>query len=566
MKLKLGIVVILISMLIGCKSETKDVSTVSQNGKVQKEFTGIDTSDHVYGSLDTLKIEKHLKSLASDAMEGRMPCTPGGKRACAYIANELKRMGIEYGNGKSYSQYVPLLDIEGFPSEFMQIKSPNGDYNLKRSDDFVIHSQRKVDRVNLTDSELVFCGFGVVAPELGWNDFEGVDLKGKTAVVLINDPDFGIETEEKTLFKGETMTYYGRWTYKYEEADRQGADGLLIIHETASAGYPWFVIQSSWSGPQQGLSGMDRSNDCGVKGFISLDVAKKMFADAGLNIGEEIRAARKKGYKAKSLNAKATVSIDNKYTECRSMNIVGIIKGAKYPDEYVVYTSHWDHLGIGQPVDGDSIYNGALDNASGCAALLGIAEKFATAETPPDRSVVFLFVTAEEQGLLGSEYYVERPIYPLNQTVCNINIDGVNPAGRMKDLTVTGLGHSQMDDYAALEAGKQDRYVMGEQEPEKGYFFRSDHFNFAKKGVPVLYAEGGYDHRIRGKDYAKDFKVSYVEKRYHAPADEYKNNDWDLNGFMEDAQLYYNVGHRISNSTHWPAWKKGSEFGRNKGE
>jgi len=505
-------------------------------------------------------IKNHMAILASDEFGGRMPCSEGEDKTVAYLIEQMKKMGISPGNGSSYIQDVPLLEIVGHPSSVMKLDNGTKTKELNFPKDFVVHTQRKADKVEFKDSELVFCGYGIVAPERGWNDFEGVDLKGKTAVVLVNDPGFG--GEDEAFFKGNTMTYYGRWTYKYEEADRQGADGLLIIHETTSAGYPWFVVESSWTGGQQGLSGIDRSNDCDVKGWISLDTAKDLFDEAGLDMAAEIRAARKPDFKAKSLKTKASVSIENEYTECISKNVVGMIKGSKSPDEYIIYTAHWDHIGTGVAVEGDTIYNGALDNASGVTAVLEIANKFAKSEIKPERSVVFLFVTAEEQGLLGSEYYVKNPIYPLNKTVCNLNMDGVNPAGKMKDFTITGMGHSDMDDLAKVEVEKQGRYIMEEQEPEKGYFYRSDHFNFAKAGVPALYGDGGYDHWDKGKEYAVEFKENYVKDRYHAPADEFDPETWNYEGFIQDATLYFNIGQSIANSTVWPKWKEGSEFRR----
>lgn len=505
-------------------------------------------------------IKQHMAILASDEFGGRMPCSDGEEKTVAYLIDQLKKMGVSPGNGSSYIQDVPLLEIIGHPSSTMKLDYGTSSKNIGFPKDFVVHTQRKADKVTLKDSELVFCGYGIVAPERGWNDFEGVDLKGKTAVVLVNDPGFG--GEDESFFKGNTMTYYGRWTYKYEEADRQGADGLLIIHEKTSAGYPWFVVESSWTGGQQGLSGIDRSNDCGVKGWISLNTAKDLFDKAGLDMASEIRAARTKGYKPKSLKAKATVSVDNEYVECKSKNVVGLIKGSKYPEEYIIYTAHWDHIGTGVAVEGDTIYNGALDNASGTTAVLEIANTFAQSENKPERSVVFLFVTAEEQGLLGSEYYVKNPIYPLNKTVCNLNMDGVNPAGKMKDFTITGMGHSDMDDFAKVAVEKQGRYIMEEQEPEKGYFYRSDHFNFAKAGVPALYGDGGYDHWDKGKEYAVEFKENYVKDRYHAPADEFDPETWNYEGFIQDATLYFNIGESMANSRDWPQWKKDSEFRR----
>ncbi len=512
-------------------------------------------------TIDLSSAKKYMKTLSSDEYEGRKPCSQGEEKTVAFLRSEMKKMGLQAPKSHpDYTQNVKLVDIDGHPDENMTLQYDDKTISLQSSKDYVIHTQRMQDEVGIKDSELVFCGYGIVAPERGWNDFEGVDLKGKTAVVMINDPGFG--SEDSTFFKGDVMTYYGRWTYKYEEADRQGAAGLLIVHETASAGYPWFVVQSSWSGSQQGLAGIDRSNDCGVKGLIHLETTKQLFANAGLDFSKELKLARTKDFKAKSLKAKATVNIKNDNLECDSKNLIGYIPGSKYPDEYIVYTAHWDHLGIGNVVEGDSIYNGALDNATGVAAVLSIAKAFAESEQKPERSVVFLFVTAEEQGLLGSEYYVKNPIFPLAKTVCNLNMDGVNPAGAMKDLTITGLGHSEMDDIATQIAQKHDRYVIPESEPEKGYFFRSDHFNFAKFGVPALYAEGGYDHLTKGKAFAQEFKDTYVAKNYHAPSDEYNEATWNYDGFVQDANLYLEIGQLIANNRTWPKWKDGSEFSR----
>jgi Zn-dependent M28 family amino/carboxypeptidase len=358
------------------------------------------------------------------------------------------------------------------------------------------------------------------------------------------------------------MTFGGRWSTKYDFADAVGAAGLLIIHETSMAGYPWFVVQSSWSGSQQGLAGIDRSNDTGVKGWISLDAAKSLFNNTGNDLSSLIKEAKKPGFKPTPLNAQVSVNITTEYSTCVSKNIIGIIPGSKKPDEYILYTAHWDHIGVGKVVEGDSINNGALDNASGTATVLAIAESMINAPKPPERSVVFLFVTAEEQGLLGSEYYTENPIYPHDQTVANLNMDGVNPAGEMNDLTITGMGHSEMDEVAKTAAMKQGRYTQNELEPEKGFFFRSDQFSFAKKGVPVLYAEGGYDHKEKGKEYAKQFKDDFVSKRYHSPADEFDPTDWNFDGMVQDGNLYLDIGWSLANSNQWPKWNPESEFSR----
>jgi Zn-dependent M28 family amino/carboxypeptidase len=507
-------------------------------------------------------IFKHVEELASDKYMGRMPCGQGEDITVEYLTSTLKSLGVQPGNNGSFTQDVPLLTIDGEISETMVLDYGTEKVILEKGKDFVIHSERKVKEIGIDNSELVFCGYGIVDEKLGWNDFEGVDLKGKTAVVLVNDPGFG--GDDTSFFKGNTMTYFGRWDYKYDEADRQGADGLIIIHEKNSAGYPWFVVQSSWTGPLQGLSGLDRSQDCGVKGWISLNQATSLFKKAGFDFTTEIKKARTPEFKPFSLKAKATASVKNDYSECISKNVVGYIKGSRYPDEYIVYTAHWDHIGIGKVVKGDSIYNGALDNASGVSAVLSIAESYAKLKAAPERSVVFLFVTAEEQGLLGSEYYVENPVFPLEQSVCNLNMDGVNPAGPMKDFTIVGKGHSDMDAIAEKAAKNQGRYVMNEQEPEKGYFFRSDHFNFAKKGVPALYGEGGYDHMEKGKEFAKEFKDDFTTNNYHAPSDEFDPEKWDINGMIQDAQIYFNIGYDLANSRTWPKWNKDSEFSRPK--
>jgi len=512
--------------------------------------------------LDSTSLSQHLETLSSDLFQGRKPGTKGEVLTVNYLALKLKEAGIAPGNGDSYFQEVPLIDITGTPSELMNITTPTGEISLRNSKDFVVHTERNQAKISLEESDMVFCGFGIVDDKLDWNDYAGVDMTGKTAVVLVNDPGFG--GEDSTFFKGNTMTYYGRWTYKYEEADRQGAAGLLMIHETASAGYPWFVPQSSWSGSQQGLDQGGRDNDCGIKGWLHFDQARALFKNCGLDFTEMVKAARKPGFKPIPLDAQVSVSLENEYKKVNSKNVIGMIEGETRSDEYIVYTAHWDHLGIAKAVNNDSIYNGALDNASGTAAVLGIAEAMAKSEVKPERSVVFLFVTAEEQGLLGSKYYVDNPVFPLDKTVCNLNMDGVNPAGKMRDLTIVGMGHSDMDGIAEEAAKAQGRYIMNEAEPEKGYFFRSDHFNFAKKGVPALYAEGSYDHWEKGVEYAKSFRDGYVAERYHAPSDQYDAEEWNMEGMVQDGSLYLNIGWDLANSNQWPQWNKSSEFSRPK--
>jgi len=504
------------------------------------------------------EIKKHLEELASDKYEGRMPFSRTEGITVAYIKDQFESMGLLPANGGSYYQEVPMMEITSHPVPTMKVTTDNSSFDLSFKDDYVIHADKIVDDIQIADAELVFCGFGIHAPEKNWNDYEGIDMKGKVAVVLVNDPGFGSENEE--FFKGDIMTYYGRWTYKYEEAERQGAKGLLIIHETTSAGYPWFVPQSSWTGALLSLTREDNTSGSDMKGWLHLDAAKKLFASCDMDLAAMIKAARKPGFKAIEMNARISTSMRNEYKFDSSNNVAAYIKGKKNPEEFIVYTAHWDHIGIGPVVNGDSIYNGALDNASGVATVMAIAKSFAEMDEAPDRSVLFLMVTAEEQGLLGSEYYVKHPLFPIENTVCNLNMDGVNPMGEMKDLTIVGKGHSDMDEIAEDAAKLQERYVLAEQEPEKGYFFRSDHFNFAKAGVPALYAEGGYDHREKGKDYAREMRDKYTTDNYHRPSDEYDAETWNFEGMIQDGQLYFDIGLKLANSQRWPVWYDSSEF------
>ncbi|MEO0331401.1 MAG: M28 family metallopeptidase, partial [Bacteroidota bacterium] len=417
--------------------------------------------------------------------------------------------------------------------------------------------RRVTDRIEVESSELVFCGFGIVASEYGWNDYEGIDMAGKTAVVLVNDPGFG--TTDSTLFKGNTMTYYGRWTYKYEEAARQGAEGVIIIHNTAPAGYAWNVVQSSWTGKALYLKSEDGNQSrCAFEGWVSQATARQMMQLAGVE--NYLGQARKSDFQPIPMGLSVSLSMDVSYQEAISQNVIAKRTGSKRPDEYVIYSAHWDHIGIGKPVDGDSIYNGALDNASGTAAMLEIADAFSQLEEAPERTVVFLAVTAEEQGLLGSAYYAENPIYPVNQTVANINMDGIHFRGPMKDLTIVGYGQSELDEYAEVAAQEQGRYVMPDPNAEKGYFFRSDHFNFAKVGVPALYASGEYEQAEKGVEWTQVKMNEWTQRDYHQPSDEYTESEWNMAGMVQDAQLLFKIGYRLSNEETFPEWKQGSEF------
>ncbi|WP_420577854.1 M28 family metallopeptidase [Ekhidna sp.] len=503
-------------------------------------------------------LKAHIQVLSSDDFQGRKPFTEGEIKTVNYLVDQFKAYGLEPGNGNSFTQEVPLVELTAIPSETMTIEGNGQTVELNVLEDFVAYTERVVEETSLDASELVFAGYGVVAPEYGWNDYEGLDVKGKTVVVLVNDPGFA--SGDSTFFKGETMTYYGRWTYKYEEAARQGAAGCLIIHETVPAGYPWLVVRNSWSGASLYLDQSGENYQPNVLGWITRDAAIKIFEASGQDMTNYAEMSRSEDFKPFSLGLNASVSVKNKIKRDQSQNVIAKITGSERPDEYIIYSAHWDHLGVGQEIDGDSIYNGAHDNASGTATMLGIAEAMSKMETKPKRSVVFLAVTAEEQGLLGSKHYAQNPVYPPSQTVANINMDGITAWGPMKDLTVVGYGQSELEDIAQKVAEQQGRYIMPDPDPGKGYFFRSDHFQFAKVGIPALYASGGYEHMTKGVDYVDSLNQVYLSTQYHRPQDEYNPDYWTFDGMALDGELLMKVGLEVANSNDWPKWKEGSEF------
>ncbi|MGB5355901.1 MAG: M28 family metallopeptidase [Eudoraea sp.] len=505
--------------------------------------------------VNQITIGNHIERLASDEFLGRKPFTEGEVITVNYLKDEFEKLGLLPGNGNSYFQDVPMIEITGTPSEKMVISGKNGSFNLEFLKDFVAFTNKAVTDVSLENSELVFAGYGIVAPEYGWNDYEGIDWKGKTAVVLINDP--GFKSSDSTLFKGNEMTYYGRWTYKYEEAARQGADGLIIIHDTEPASYGWNVIESGWSGARLIIeSDLPLLN---VESWISGESAKKMF-DVSAMKGEDYKTlSRNKNFKPIPLDLKVSVDIKNKIKKDVSKNVVALIPGTNRKDEYIIYSAHWDHFGIGKTIEGDSIYNGAVDNASGTAGLLAIAEAFKKSNRT-ERSVVFIAVTGEEQGLLGSAFYAENPIFTPSKTVANINIDALDSPGKMKDLTITGYGQSEMDEYAKEAAEKQNRYIIPDPEAEKGYFFRSDHYNFAKIGIPALYASGAYEGIDKSIEEIKKYNDNYRMYIYHQPSDEYNPDTTELSGIQLDLQLFFNVGFKLSNEDYFPKWYDSSEF------
>ena len=511
-------------------------------------------------SISQQELERHIKTLSSDEFMGRMPFTVGEEKTLDYLESEFKAIGLTPGNKGSFFQEVPMVEITTKPADKITVKHKGGQVELEGLKDYVLWTQRKDSKVEFADAEMVFAGFGIVAPEYGWDDYKNIDVKDKIVVVLVNDPGFG--TEDESLFKGNTMTYYGRWTYKYEEAARQGALGCLIVHNTIPAGYGFNVVQNSWNASKLYLD--ERGNEPyrpAFEGWITLPTANKLFGLAGLNERELLAKARKPDFQAIPMGLKAGSSIEVSTKYNVSKNAIAMIEGSARPDEYIIYTAHWDHLGVGKPDEtGDSIYNGALDNASGTAALLEIARAFSNAAEKPERTIVFLAVTAEEQGLWGSAYYAANPVFPKEKTVANINMDGINPYGRMKDIVLVGKGQSELEELLAEEAEKVGRYTSPEPTPSAGYYFRSDHFNFAKIGIPALYTNTGVDHREKGIEHGKELHMEYTAKYYHKPSDEYDADRWNLEGAVEDVELLYQVGKRLAFSTVWPNWKEGSEF------
>lgn len=502
-------------------------------------------------------LKKHIRALASDEFLGRKPFTPGETKTISYLQEAFRETGATPGNGDSYLQEVPMVEITSHADSAMHVASPKGNFELRGYHDYVIWVPQP-ENVSLKNNELVFAGYGIVAPEYNWNDYAGLDVKGKIVLVFVNDPGFG--TGDSTLFKGNTMTYYGRWTYKFEEAARQGASGCLIIHDDVPASYFFGVVQNSWNTAKLYLDNRDRQTQaCAMEGWVSLPAAKKLFEAAQMNYAEKLGAAHKNGFRGEPMNLTLSTAISMKATYSKTYNVIAKVEGTSLPEEYVIYTAHWDHLGQGKADEsGDSIYNGALDNASGVAGLLELAKAFASSR--PKRTTVFLAVTAEEQGLWGSKWYTVSPVYPLEKTVANINMDGLNWFGRTRDIVVVGSGQSDLEDYLREEANKTGRYVSPEPSPEAGYYFRSDHFNFAKAGIPALYTDNGIDHVEQGEAYGRKQNQDYVTNNYHQPSDEYDTTRWNLEGAVEDLQLLYRVGTRVASQDQWPAWKDNSEF------
>lgn len=509
----------------------------------------------VYQNIDDATLKQHTKILASDEFEGRLPTTLGEQKTLDYLTTQFKKMGYRPGNNGSYLQSVELLEMTA--SSDMTLRIGDNSFDYKKG--MIASTKREQEQVKLTDSEVVFVGFGVNAPEYGWNDYQGLDVKGKTVVILVNDP--GFENPQSGKFQGKTMTYYGRWTYKYEEASRQGAAAAIIVHETKPASYGWSVVANSWSGPQYSLVSANKNADrVAVEGWLSNDAAKQVFKSAGLNFAEQ-KAKALAGPYHQALNLEASVTINSRMKKSVSHNVIATLPGAKIPAEHIIYSAHWDHLGKDDSKDGDQIYNGAHDNASGTASALVIAKAFSELKQPPKRSVTFLIVTAEEQGLLGSQYYASHPVIPLDKTVANINMDAMNVLGRTKDVSVVGMGKSELEVYLAKAAERQGRVLKMEDRPQAGSYYRSDHFSFAKQGVPALYAKGGNEPiDEQTANYRKRAKV-LITGCYHQVCDQFREN-WDFSGVREDSQMLFEVGYDIAQSKDWPKWNAQSEFQR----
>ena len=504
---------------------------------------------------------RHIEVISSDAFEGRAPGTEGERKTVEYIEQQFRAAGLSPGVGGQYRQAVPLVRIQPTADSAMRIASADGRaFDLAVPDEVVAWTRRPVPVSGIERAGIVFAGYGIVAPEYDWDDYAGLDVRGKLVLVLVNDP--GYATGDPKLFNGRTMTYYGRWTYKFEEAVRHGAAGLLVIHETGAAAYPWDVPRNGATKPQFDLEIADyQSQRLALEGWIKEDAASRVLATAGLDYAALKEAAAKRGFKPRATDLTATMSVRNEVKHIESYNVVGTLPGRTRPGEAFVYMAHWDHLGRNpnaKPGE-DAIFNGAQDNATGIAALIELARAFAATKPRTERSLMFVAVTAEESGLLGSEYFALHPPIPPRDFVGGLNMDNLYSVGPTRDLTVIGYGKSELEDNLAAAAAKQQRTLVQEPMPEKGFYYRSDHFNMAKVGVPMLYAKAGVDSPEHGADFGRKWIEEYTADHYHQPSDEY-SPDWDVRGNLLDLAIYYDVGLDLANSNRWPNWRQGTEF------
>ncbi len=553
----LTVVLIPIVVLAACSSGPKST--------VPAEPPPPSTSRHVpigqLPDIDSDALLAHTKVLSSDEYEGRAPGTKGEDLSVKYLIDQFKKAGLEPGHSNgTYVQKVPLVGITPEPAPLV-FKKGSQQQTLRWKDDVVAWTKHVAERADLQNSEIVFVGYGVVAPEFKWDDYKDVDVKGKTLLMLVNDPPVADPSNSSELdpktFGGKAMTYYGRWTYKYEIGALKGAAGVLIIHETGPAGYGFNVVQGK-TGEQFDLVTADKNmGRAAIEGWMTLDQARSLLRMAGQDFDRLKAEAVKREFKPIPLGVTASMTIRNTLRTIDSQNVLAKLTGGdpRLRDEYVIYTAHWDHFGKGP----EGIFHGAEDDALGCAALIEVAKAFKRLQAPPRRSVLFLAVTAEEQGLLGSQYYAVEPVYPLRNTVANINMDSWNVHGRTRDITLIGLGASDLDDYTRDAAAEQGRMVKGDPEPEKGFYYRSDHFNFAKQGVPALNPDSGVEYIGKPADYAKKMREDWTEHRYHTPKDVVLP-DWDLTGTNEDLKVLLAVGYRVAEADRMPEWKPGNEF------
>jgi Zn-dependent M28 family amino/carboxypeptidase len=540
----MGLTLLVSTLLSGCADKNVVKSNTEQD---------VITS---YNSINKEQLIEHIKVLSSDEFEGRAPSSKGEKLTLDYLTEQLMSIGFKPGNGDSFLQSVPMVSIEASPEMTLSI----GGKDYQYGHDMVMGSSRISDFEELKNSELVFVGYGINAPEYNWNDYKDLDVKGKTVVILVNDPGFA--TQDPKIFNGNAMTYYGRWTYKYEEASRQGAEGAIIIHETAPASYNWSVVEHSWSGPQFGFVREDLNKGrVAAEGWINSDVANELFEHAGLNFEQAKTQAAKGSYHVDMGDLTASVKINNTVKESVSYNFIATLPGSSKPGEHILYTAHWDHLGKDVSLIGDQIYNGAVDNASGTGALIEVAEAFAKLPARPERSITIMAVTAEEQGLLGSKYYAANPVIPAAKTVANINMDALGVNGSSSDVSVYGLGQSELDNFLTVAVKKQGRVIAGDPRPAAGIYYRSDHFSFANIGIPALYAKTGKTPVDEATRLLREELDKTLGKCYHNLCDEY-NEAWDMSGAVEDMQAFFEVGYELSKENVWPKWSQTSEFKR----
>lgn len=517
-------------------------------------------------SINAADFTRHVKVLASDEFGGRGPGTEGETKTVKYLIDQFKALGLKPGNQGSWTQTVPMTSTQASLDTMVDFTLSNGKtLQRQQGNEIVVTSRSGQGTVSLKDSEMVFVGYGVDAPEANWNDYGDQDWRGKTVVMLVNDP--GFHAGDKNLFGGERMTYYGRWVYKYDEAARKGAKAALIIHDTKGAGYGWDVVHNSWLGAEFDLpTTIDTAPRLDLQGWITQDLATSLFDSAGLDFAALRAAANKPGFKPVPLNTRLSATHQSTSTQQSSDNVLALIEGSEKPDEVVVYMAHWDHLGdhggahAGEGhLDEDTIYNGAVDNATGVAGVLEIAKAFVNRGEKPRRSILFAAVTLEEGGLMGSRYYVAKPVFPMNKTVAVINLDAMPLIGRTRDISVVGMGASELEDILKPIAAKQGRTLVGELNVAAGFYYRSDHFNFAKAGVPALYCRSGFDTVKHGREWGLKKQHEYVSNDYHKPGDEWKEG-MDVSGAVEDLKAVYQVGDILANGKQWPNWYEGNEF------